>query len=243
MRVAVLQSALPVIVLSACGPAAGRITPNAPPAVDVVRYATVWNSHCEYERDSLVPTLEITGRVIDDSTQAPVDRVAVSIVGTECRVSTHGGRFRIPVPQPGSYRVRIDNLDLARGPLYTPREVGLLVSAMGATFPTELHVDPLPCVADTPSVRLAGVLVDATNGYTVGRGSEVQIRAAGCRSVTDSTAHWAIFGAPSGRVTLHVRAFGYMPMDTTLRVRRAHGAVRIVVIMIRPAPSDGSPSF
>ena len=84
---------------------------------------------------------------------------------------------------------------------------------------------------------IAGSVADATTGAPVRADLSIQRPPRAVRA--DSTGRFVVTALPPGRVTLHVRAFSYQPLDTTLTV--VGGEVTTIAIRLRLAPRSLDP--
>jgi Carboxypeptidase regulatory-like domain len=152
----------------------------------------------------------LLGRVYDADTDAAVANAIVTVEGVGSTLTGDAGAFRFRGIEPGTYTLRVEAFS------YAMRSIEVDVDG-GATVEIALESAPLTLdsiVVEAGTVDYHGRVHDPVNDFYL---VDAQAIVRGREPVwTDSHGRFDLDDLPEGvPVSVSVRAFGYLPIDTT----------------------------
>ena len=153
----------------------------------------------------------VQGRIVERGTSTPVGNASVELDGYPITATSATGEFRFDRVTPGGYSIRVEGLG------YTPADF-FLVIRQDTTLSIELNVAPV--ALDTLAVEAREIDL---RGHVKERGSNLSLARTEVLTNLDKETRTNIAGRfrlrdlpASFPILVQVRAFGYLPLDSTI---------------------------
>jgi hypothetical protein len=174
--------------------------------------------------------IRVLGLIVNDSSSLPATGTALVETRSNCAaVVDDGGRFVLPLPGPGEYRLRIESVSGQYGPqFFTVRIAG--------PEHLQFRVTPHPCEVSRRASRISGTVL--TDSGAPVAGARVQIEGTSCLTFSDEHGRWAIYGVSPSVIRLRAGLGGGMWREVSTEVGRRGGEDSDRHIAIRLPPGQ-----